>query len=430
MRTLFAIFTAVPMIAAPLAMAADKDPLPWANPWEVGLDFGHLNQAYADLQASISEGAAPGVVALVMKDGHIAARRALGDRQTRAMRREPNPGGELNTYPASEPMTEDTLFDLASLTKVVACTTAVMQLAERGEIELDKPVSAYIPAFGARGKEGITPAQLLTHSSGLPAWAPLWDVCVNREEVYRYIDEEIEPIYPPGERRIYSDLGFITLGRLVETVSDRPLNHYVRENIFEPLGMKNTGYTPWLDARTKAAPTEYDPLRNRALKGIVHDENCRAMGGVSGHAGLFSTANDLAVFAQTLLNGGEFNGKRILKRETIETMLAPRLAESSRREGSDFLRMRTQLLGWWGMDAKATLNYMGGLPSVTAFSHTGFTGTAMCIDPEHNAAAILLSNAVHPNRESAQKSRLRRDFFYNVSKALVGEEKVNIAPED
>jgi CubicO group peptidase (beta-lactamase class C family) len=192
--------------------------------------------------------------------------------------------------------------------------------------------------------------------------------------------------------------------------------------------MDETGYLPWGKQRLYTAPTEYDSSRDRVLQGIVHDENTRIMGGVSGHAGLFSTAVDLAVFAQMLLNNGEFNGTRILKKETIDMMLTPQYEGKTFADGTDFLTLRKQLLGWWGMDNAVSLNYMGGLPSKTAYSHTGFTGTAICIDPEHQCAAILLSNAVHPRRAEAQKSQLRRDFFHNIAKALVGEDKVNIIP--
>ncbi len=167
-----------------------------------------------------------------------------------------------------------------------------------------------------------------------------------------------------------------------------------------------------------------------ALKGIVHDENTRALGGVSGHAGLFSTANDLAIFAQMLLNKGEFNGTRILKESTIDLMLTPQLTSSAVQSVSSFLRKRKQLLGWWGVDDKMTINYIGGLPSKTAYGHSGFTGTMICIDPEHNAAAILLSNAVHPRREDAKKSLLRHNFYINISKALVGEKNVYVDPEE
>jgi len=162
------------------------------------------------------------------------------------------------------------------------------------------------------------------------------------------------------------------------------------------------------------------------LRGIVHDENTRSMGGISGHAGLFATAKDLSNFAQMLLNDGEFNGKRILQPETIDTMLRWQVSKKAIDRGSGFLHRRNQMLGWWGMNSDILIDNTGGLPSAKAFGHNGFTGTAIWIDPEHEAAAILLTNAVHPKRENAEKPRLYREFFANVSKALVGPENVKV----
>ncbi len=412
-----------------LPIHALDDPLPWANPWDVDMDYKFVNKAFSELATGISEKAAPGAVGLIMKDGKIIARRAVGNMQTNLIFRSPD-SGEIKYVPMSNRMLEETVFDLASVTKMVACTVSVMKLVEEGKIDLDAPVAKYIPAFGARAKDKVTVRHLLTHSSGLPAWYPLYDICVNREEVFRCIEEDFALEYPPGEKRVYSDLGFIMLGRLVEVVSGQRLDRFAQENIYQPLGMDDTQYLPWMLKRLRSAPTEYDPLRNRELKGIVHDENARALGGVSGHAGLFSTANDLAIFAQLLLNEGEFKETRIFKKETIRTMLTPQLDNSALREGSGFLRYRKQLLGWWGMDDKMTIGNMGGLPSTRAFGHSGFTGTMINIDPEHNAAAILLTNAVHPRRADSQKLRLYRNFFVNVSKALEGEQNVNVEPED
>ncbi|MBZ0257901.1 serine hydrolase, partial [bacterium] len=218
------------------------------------------------------------------------------------------------------------------------------------------------------------------------------------------------------------------LGRLVEVISGQRLDVFTRENIFEPLGMNDTMYLPDLQRRLRVAPTEYDPARDQELKGIVHDENTRSMGGVSGHAGLYSTVNDLAIFAQMLLNKGEFNGVRIFKEETIAKMLERQIGEEPRKKGSGFLQSREQLICWWGMDDALTLHGGGGLPSKTAFGHQGFTGTMIWIDPEHNCAAILLSNAVHPKRSEASKPSLFRAFYINVSKALVGENVNVLAP--
>ncbi len=418
----FALGLACLLLSGVCAVAAPPEPLPAANPWDAGMGYEHVNAAFAGLAAAVKAHAAPGAVGLVVKDGRIVARRAVGQSQTRLIYR-PSETGEVVFVPAPLPMEETTIFDLASLTKVVATTTAMMILVEEGRIALDEKVATHLPTFAARAKGEVTVRQLLTHASGLPSGVPFHTWCVDRDEVYRAIDEEVALEYPPGTKRIYSDVGFIVAGRLVETVSGRRLDRFAEERIFRPLGMRETGFLPRRRDRPRVAPTEFDPFRNAALRGVVHDENARVMGGVSGHAGLFSTADDLARFAQMLLNGGVLDGVRILKPETVEMMLTPQLDPSALERGSEFLRSRRQLLGWWGMDEQATLGDLGGLPSASAFGHTGFTGTALMIDPEHRAAVVLLSNAVHPRREEADKTALRRTFFIEIGKALVGEGK-------
>ena len=414
------VFLPIIILLAAITGTCANDPLPWANPWDVGMDYKFVNQAYKELAKSIEEGAGPGAVGLVIKDGKIVARRAVGNAQTHLIRRD---GDDIEYVPYSERMLEETVFDLASVTKMVATNTSVMILLERGKIALDDPVVKYIPTFGARAKDKVTIRHLLTHSAGLPSWFPFYQLYINREDVYRAIDEDFALLTPPGEERSYSDLGFMMLGRIVETVSGKRLDQFAAENIFEPLGMNDTGYLPQIQQRLRVAPTEYDPMRDRVLKGIVHDENTQIMGGVSGHAGLFSTVNDMAVFAQMLLDEGEWNGKRILKKETIQTMLTPQLPGKLVRNSVG----RRQLLGWWGMDDSASITDIGGLPSQTCFLHTGFTGTAVAIDPEHKTAAILLTNAVHPKREDSNRTAMRMAFYVNIAKALVGEDKVVVS---
>ncbi len=417
------------VLVGSISYAEREHPLPWANPWEVEMEIEWINKAFDEVQAVIRDNGAPGAVGLVMKDGKIVARRALGNMQTHVIYRKQE-NGEISYFPMKAKMEISTLFDLASMTKMVGCLSSIMKLVEMEQLDIDKPVVEYIPSFGQYGKDQITVRQLLTHNSGLPSWFPFYMVCVNREEVFRYIDEEIDLDYKPGTKRIYSDVGFIVLGRLVEEISGERLDRFAKKHIFEPLGMDHTGYLPWLEERKLAAPTEFDPVRGNALQGIVHDENARALGGVSGHAGLFSTIDDLAIFCQMLLNKGKFQGTRIFQEKNLDLMLKPQLDEQVTNRGSRFLRHRRQLLGWWGMDERATLGDLGGLPSSTAYGHSGFTGTMLYLDPEHQAAAILLTNAVHPKRSDTQKSRMYRRFFVNVSKALVGEDNVNIEPED
>lgn len=422
------IFLCISLVFAVPAQSMEGDPLPWANPWDVAMDYEYVNQAFDDLSSAIQEKAGPGAVGIIIKDGQIIARRALGNMQTYIMKR--GSDGDVEYTPARQAMMERTIFDMASVTKAVAATTSMMLAVERGQIDLDKPVVDYIPSFGQRAKDKVTVRQLITHTSGLPAWFPFYTQFIDRQDVYKAIDELISLQYKPGDKRIYSDLGFIMVGRLVEVVSGQRLDVFTQENIFEPLGMHDTMYLPDLDRRLRVAPTEYDRMRDESVKGLVHDENTRAMGGVSGHAGLFSTANDLAIFAQMLLNKGEFNGVRIMKEETIDMMLERQIPKEPRQKGSSFLRSREQLIGWWGMDDEKTIHGGGGLPSASAFGHQGFTGPLMWIDPEHNCAAILLTNAVHPKREDSDKFSMYRAFFSNVSKALVGPKNVNYQEPD
>jgi len=306
----------------------------------------------------------PGAVVLVGHDGRVIYRRAFGWR---------------SLEPRIEPMTTDTIFDLASLTKVVATTTSVMRLVERGQIRLDDPVMRYIPEFGTNGKQYITVRDLLTHHSGL---AP--DIDLNRiPNDYRaalQVAFDEKPLIPPGARFIYSDTNFIVLGALVGRVSGMSLDRYAKTHIFVPLGMTHTRFLPPASWVPKIAPTQYDEV-GVMLRGVVHDPRARRMGGIAGHAGLFSTADDLAKFAQALLNG-----HGVLSRKTIEMMTKPQQPPTS-----------TALRGFgWDIDSPLSSN-RGELFPIGSFGHTGWTGTSLWIDPITNSYVIILSNSVHPN---------------------------------
>ena len=218
--------------------------------------------------------------------------------------------------PTREPMTVDTIFDLASLTKCVATTTSVMQLISEGRVRLNDPVAAYLPEFKQNGKEDITVRELLTHFSGLPPDLDLKSPWQGRNAAFAWPCRQ-SPIYPPGTRFFYSDINFETLGFLVEKVSGMTLNEYASEKIFAPLGMKTTRFLPPADWTPRIAPTQYDE-QGKMLRGVVHDPTARRMGGVAGHAGLFSTADDLSIFAQALLSGD-----KILSRLDVEKMTTP-----------------------------------------------------------------------------------------------------------
>ena len=336
------------------------------------------------VQEAIQDGQIPGAVVLVGHDDKVVYRKAFGYR---------------SLEPRRELMTVDTIFDIASLTKVVATTTAVMQLFERGKVRLNDDVVKYIPEFGQNGKEDITVRQLLTHYSGLAPDIDLQTPWQGKETAYRMAFEET-PQQPPGSGFIYSDTNFIVLGALVEGVSGMTLDQYTKANIFTPLKMLRTRFLPDAAWRPKIAPTEYDE-HGAMLRGIVHDPRARRMGGVAGHAGLFSTADDLSKFAEALLAGS-----KILSPPTVEKMTTPEQppnAPAARGFG-------------WDIDSPFSSN-RGELLPVGSFGHTGWTGTSMWIDPTTRTYIILLSNAVHP-RGKGSAVALRTKLATAVAAAL------------
>ncbi len=337
------------------------------------------------IQQAIADGNIPGAVLLVGHNGAVIYRKAYGSRALE---------------PKRELMTPDTIFDLASLTKVIATTTAVMQLVERGKVRMNDPVAKYLPEFVQNGKEDITVRQLLTHYSGLEPDLDLkapWD---GKETAYRMAFAET-PAQAPGSGFTYSDINFIVLGALVERVSGETLEAYTAKHIFAPLKMTQTRFVPPALWRAKIAPTQYDESEHM-LRGVVHDPTARRMGGVAGHAGLFSTADDLAKFAQALLNGGG----GILSAVAVEKMTSPEQPPAA-----------PVLRGFgWDIDSPFSSN-RGDLLPVGSFGHTGFTGTSVWIDPTTRTYIILLTNAVHP-RGKGNAIALRSKVATEVAAAL------------
>ncbi len=313
---------------------------------------------------SIQNHEIPGAVLLVGHNGRVIYRKAYGQR---------------SLEPARSAMTVETIFDIASLTKVVATNTAIMQLVDQGKVRLNDPVVKYIPEFGQNGKADITVRDLMTHYSGLEPDFDLNPPWTGRNAAYSLAFSST-PIAPPETRFIYSDINFIVLGIIVERVSGIALDSYCGQNIFAPLGMAHTRFRPPADWLPQIAPTEYDE-HGQMLHGVVHDPRARRMGGVAGHAGLFSTADDLAKFAQALLDGGG----PVLSPSAVQKMTSPQQpANASTLRG----------LGW-DIDSPLSSNRGEFLP-VGSFGHTGFTGTSMWIDPSSSTYIILLANAVHP----------------------------------
>ena len=330
------------------------------------MDARQLARLDAVMQEALDHGQLPGAVIVVLRQGKIVWRKAYGLR---------------SLQPAQEPMTVDTVFDLASLTKPLATATSVMILVEQGKLHLSDRAAQYLPAFGSHGKDRITVEQLLLHTSGLMPDNPLGDYTDGREKAFERLGQ-LPLAAEPGARFRYSDLNYIVLGELVEHISGQPLDVFAREHIFRPLGLHDTSFLPGADLRRRAAPTEQRD--GRWLRGEVHDPRADRLGGVAGHAGLFSTADDLAVLAQMFLNEGEFAGHRVLQPATVRLMTQPRSVPGGLRA-----------LGW---DVQTGFSSnRGKLFPVGGFGHTGFTGTSLWIDPGSRTAVIFLSNSVHPN---------------------------------
>lgn len=322
------------------------------------------------VRAAVKNGEAPGAVVAIGHDEQVVHRYVYGKRAL---------------VPRQEPMTWETHFDMASLTKPTVTALAVMQLVERGDLHLDDPVVRYLPAFEANGKSSITLRLLLTHYSGLPADLPLEDPWNGKSEAIRRV--MVSPLNnPPGEKFVYSDINFITLGLIVEKTSGLALNDYVSKNILLPLGMMQSGYLPDTSLKSMIAPTQYDK-KNVLLRGVVHDPTARRMGGVAGHAGLFSDAHDMCIYAQALLDRLAGRPSAFpLTRETLLLMVTPQQpAEKADLRG----------LGWDISTHYSTPR--GDIFSPHSFGHTGFTGTSLWIDPDSDSYVLILTNRVHPS---------------------------------
>ncbi len=335
------------------------------------LDAKRLEGIRNIVETAVNAHKIPGAVVEIGHQGHVVYRQAFGDR---------------SLVPERHPMTVDTIFDMASITKVMATTTAVMQLVEEGKIDLNAPVSDYWPEFKQNGKDLVTIRELMTHYSGLPPDLPLKPEWTGYDTAMKLIVDSPLDV-PSGTRFIYSDINFETLGEIVHRITGQTLDVYCAEHVFGPLGMKETMFKPPASLRNRIAPTQYEHgTSGPVLWGVVHDPTSRFMGGVAGHAGLFSTADDVATFAQTLLDGGTRNGVGILSSLSVEKMTTPQTPP-----GKTALRG----LGW--DIASPFASNRGELLDVGSFGHTGYTGTSLWIDPVTETYIIILTNRVHPD---------------------------------
>lgn len=362
-------------------------PLPQADPASLGFDPARLALVSKAVHEAIDNHVVSGAVVLVGRSGKIALVEAVGNRQVK---------------PAPEPMARDTIFDMASLTKPVATASSVMLLIERGQLRLDQRLGDLLPEFDNHGKGAITLEQLLRHRSGLIADNPVSDYEDGPETAWKNL-ANLDLSGTPGEKFLYSDVNFIILGRIVERVSGKPLKEFALEEIFKPLGMTSTrfGRSPDDDPSTwpldRTAPTAFED--GQWLTGLVHDPRARLLGGYAGHAGLFSTADDLALYAQMILNEGEgTNGRCILAPLTVRLMTDPGDTPEGQRRG----------LGW---DISTGFSSpRGALFGPRSFGHTGFTGTSIWIDPDTQTFVILLTSRLHPDDHNRSPIALRRQI--------------------
>jgi CubicO group peptidase (beta-lactamase class C family) len=378
-----------------------------ASPREVNLDPAPIKAA-EDFLASWTKPDATGhphfsgAVGLLAHDGVVVDRYAVGG----ALRYADAAGTEL---PANQqvPMRNDTIFDMASISKLFT-SIAVLQLVERGQLTIDTPVSRFFPEFATGDKAAITVKMLLTHVSGFDAdpipslWAGYPDIPSRRQAV---LDSPLKN--KPGTTYLYSDINLLTLGFVVEKLTGQPLDKVVHDRITAPLGMVDTGYNPPASKLNRIAATEYEANPPRGMvRGSVHDENAWSLGGVAGHAGVFSTASDMATLAQTMLNGGSYRGHRILGQETVRQMM---LTNYNQQFPDDAHGLGFELDQPW---------YMGALASPVTAGHTGFTGTTLVIDPESRSFAILLTNRVHPTRNWGSINTARQVWATSLARAM------------
>ena len=351
----------------------------------------------AVLTRALSDGAFPGAVAVI--GNHVGILASYGV-------------GRLDAADSTRPSVT-TMYDLASLTKIVATTSLVLQLVDQGRIALDTQVVRYLPEWhGPRASE-ITIGQLLTHSSGLGSWRAFYKEATDKADARAQL-MLVGPDAPPGSRFVYSDMNFMLLGMVAEKLTGMTLDSAFLAMVATPLKLVDTRFVPDSSQRSRIAPTEYDPWRQRQLRGEVHDENASRFGGVSGHAGLFATAADLSRVARMWLNGGTLDGARIASAKTVATFTRVQDTLISRRA-----------LGW---ETPNGTNSAGHRLSPRAFGHTGFTGTSMWIDPSRDLFIILLTNRVNPTRENKKIGGVRIALADAIVGAIDGGSARSAAP--
>ncbi|MBT4137257.1 MAG: beta-lactamase family protein [Candidatus Latescibacteria bacterium] len=358
---------------------------------KMGFDPEKLDCARLVLVDHVAQEATPGAVGLVLHRGGVVARWAVG----------------AHTYDLdASPVLVDDVFDLASVTKAVVTTTLCALFVDSGRLDLDASVQTYVPEFIGEGKVGVTARHLLAHCSGLPAHIHLYKEHIGRDDILDAVCG-LELAYVPGTDTVYSDMGFLLLGMVLEAIGGARLDRLARQYVFDPLGMKDACYCPREDLKSRILPTEVKThFREGLVWSEVHDENAAAMGGIASHAGVFATADDLAGFVQMWLCGGVLDGMRVLSEDVVDLF--------TRR--ADLAPASTWALGWDTVSSGGSSS--GRYFSERSFGSLGFTGTSIWIDPERDLGVVLLTNRVHPTRDNWKIKALRPAFHDAVSEAL------------
>jgi CubicO group peptidase (beta-lactamase class C family) len=380
--------TAAAQLRAPNAAPTPVGTLTRAKPAAVGMSNMLETRVDSVINAAIKDHASPGATIAVARRGKLLMLKGYGH----------------TDWAAGAPRaTDSTMYDMASLTKVVATTTAAMILEEEGKLDIERTVASYLPEYDVPDKRAITVRMLLTHTSGILSNHPLWKEAKGREQYFQGMIKF--PLKnPPGTTALYTDWNMVLMQFIIERITGQTLDQFVEARVFGPLGMRDTRYNPAESLKPRIAPTETEDFRGGQVWGVVHDETAWVLGGVSGNAGLFSSARDLAVFVQMLLNGGSYNGVQIVKPTTVARWTARQRPDASRA------------LGW---DTPSPNSSAGRFFSPWSWGHTGFTGTSIWADPTRELLVVLLTNRVNPTRDNQKIGPLRRAVADAVQQSIV-----------
>jgi CubicO group peptidase (beta-lactamase class C family) len=375
-------------LRAPNALPSLGAVLTRAKPPAVGMSNKLIPRLDSVIKAAIADRATPGATIAVARRGKLLLLKGYG---------------HSDWAHGTPRATDSTMYDMASLTKVVATTTAAMILEEEGRLDIDRTVASYLPEYDVPDKRAITVRMLLTHASGIRSNHPLWKEAKGREQYFAGM-VMFPLVREPGSAVEYTDWNMVLMQFIIERIAGQTLDQFVQARVFGPLGMRDTQYNPPESLKPRIAPTETEDFRGGQVWGVVHDETAWVLGGVSGNAGLFSSARDLAVFVQMLLNGGSYGGVQIIKPSTVARWTARQRPDASRA------------LGW---DTPSPNSSAGRFFSLRSFGHTGFTGTSIWADPEKQLFVVLLTNRVNPTRDNQKIGPLRRAVADVVQQAVI-----------